>query len=203
MSIIKKIFLGLIALFLLNTAYGQSTKNDFDTDKFLRTIDLEKLIFKNKSLNLIAELSSPRASTSDVNDMDEFFAIGSPDNSSTIITQFDRFQDILHQVDTPEPWVGVTPFKQTQIPLMTLQQGFDAAQQCMAKKGTPISNSMTSVTIYRTLQSSMVYDYTFTDSGLPTGFCQEVLYVPSKQDCAFGMVVFCHMDMSTLEHKIK
>jgi hypothetical protein len=200
MNISKMLFLCVMIGFL-STAYSQT--NSFDTDKFLRTIDLQKLLEKNKALNLIAQLSDPSASTSNVDDMDDFIGIANIDTGS-IFTEFDRYQDILQQIRMPFPWIGVAEFKQHQIPAITLQQGFESVQSCMAQQGEPVSNTISRVVIYRTINSShIVYDYLFTDKQLPWGTCQEVLYDPIGKNCEYGMIDNCHIDMSTVVAHVK
>ncbi|GEM_PF-2308269 len=197
------LFICITSAIFFKTAIAKT--DDFDTDKFLRTIDLPKLINKNKVLNLIAQLSTPFTSTSNVNDMDDFFAIANIDeNYDSIITEFDRSQDILQQITLPSAWVGVSPYNQLRIPLETLQQGFQDVQTCMSKQGTPISNTISRLVIYKTIDTEkMIYDYAFTDPNLPFGICQEVLYIPSTHGCTYGMVVFCHVNLLTLKQKNK
>jgi hypothetical protein len=177
-------------------------------DELFKSVDLIKLINKNQTVNLQAQMSDPLASSMYINDLTEFTAIGvvfnEEDKGSTFVTRFDENQNILQKISHPAPWLGVQEFSQKEIPALSLQEGLELAKSCMADKGEPVSDQIARVTIYKTIRSSqVVYDYGFKDANLSPFLCQEVLYTPETGDCQKGMISSCHFIVSYAIKKIK
>ena len=187
---------------------AHSANKKFSIDELFKSADLMKLINTKQAVNLQAQLSDPKASTAYVSDLNEFVARGvlfdQYDVGSTFVTQFDMDQTILHKIQYPVPWIGVQEFTQSELPTVSLQEGLELVKSCMAGKKEFISDQITRVTIYKTIQSGqMIYDYVFKDSMLRPDLCQEVLYVPKTGDCEKGMIIKCHIDMPSEVKVIK
>jgi hypothetical protein len=178
--------------FSYGNAYSKSVEPT-DVDKLFKKIDLTKLTGTNHAHNLMAQLSDPAASTDNINDMNDFIALSVNTNNQTIIVEFDKNQNISKKITMPMPWVGVANFHKKEIPDTSLQEGLQAVRSCMSEKGTTLSEQITRVAIYKTLNTQqIVYDYVFKNENLPDGFCQEMLYTPDTRDCEAGMQVTCH-----------
>lgn len=188
--------LALVVLFLLSVP--AFSKPRFDVDTFLRTANLFSLVGNFAVLNLGAQMLDPDASTSSVDDLNDFVLLGNPLFSSsdgTNAIEFDNREKIIKKIDLGAPWLGVKAFIQWQIPNLNLQEGLRLVQICMAAQGDPTPTTISRLVIYRTLNTlQTVYDYVFKDPDLQSGACREVLYTPINNTCQRGHVVNCHLD---------
>lgn len=185
-----------VLLFLLCTSYAFARNQTIDVDNFLRTVDLKKIIYTDKAVNLHAQLSDPNASTTNVDDLNDFLAIGSKSTGiiDTLITEFDIQSNILAKKTYRLPWIGVGKFMQSEIPALKLQDGLSLVKSCIAiKMLRPAPEKIHRIVLYRTLQThQIIYDYLFVMKTLPDGICQEILYTPDTGNCEMGMQTTCH-----------
>jgi hypothetical protein len=183
----------LIFTFLMIFTASVNAKS-INVDNLLRTANIDALIGTNTPLNLHAQMKDPAGKTQDVNDFDDFIALGVINSTQhTVIAEFDATQKIIQKVEYDQPWIGVSPFSQSEIPAMTLQEGFAAVKACIGH--TP--DEITRVAIYKTqLSKEIVYDYVFLDPSLSANRCQEYLYLPAKNECQVGTIASCHLDPS-------
>lgn len=187
----------ILSCFILttgNAALSSTDKKLTDIDTFFRHLDLNKLVGTDKVLNLAAQMSDPSASTTRLNELNEFLAIAAvpPDYNATI-TRFDQEEKIIRRIDYQLPWIGVDQFSPDELPALSLRDGMQLVQACMVSKGEPLLEQVSRVVVYKTLnKSEMIYDYVFKDPYLSEDFCQEMLYSPATGDCQKGREVFCH-----------
>lgn len=178
------------------------SKNTIDVDNLLKTADLTKLVGNSHALYLTAQTKDSSIVTSFVNELDDFVVLTSSveEDNSTVITEFDQYQNVLKTVSLPEPWLGVALYLPAEIPALPLQDALQLVQSCMADKGDPTPTEISRVTVYKTQRTAqMVYDYVFRDPNYPAGVCREVLYTPDTEDCERGMIVNCHDNLSVKE----
>jgi len=170
-------------------------------DAVLRKLDLMKLIEKEQAFTIQAQMSDPRSSTKNVNDLTEFVAISVKDNDDSVWTRFDRNQNILKQMHLL-PMMGHDQFTIQEIPSIPLQEGLDLVRTCMAEKGETLPENIVSVSIYKALHatSHMVYYYLFrSPTYLHDGMCLGYIYVPASEkgvpgDCQRGMREPCRLE---------
>lgn len=187
----------IASLLLLGSSPVFSSKEIIiDVDNFLRTVDLTKIIYTNNAVNLVAQLSDPTASTVNIDEMTDFFAMGSKDKGliNTWLVEFNNQSEALAQKNYRLPWIGVGKFIQSEIPKVKLQDGLQLVKSCIATKMLrPAPEKIHRVVIFKAIQTNqMVYDYVFVTPRLPAGQCQEILYTPDTGDCQMGIVVACH-----------
>lgn len=189
MSILKnQMALSCILLSLTTTALGG------EVDKLFQQADLKKLIGSNKVLNLMAQTSNPEASTNMIDTLDDFVAIGNTPLNQTVIAEFDKTQKILQQRTVDSPWVGVRAYSQKELRHLSLQKGLASLKACMRKQGVILPDNISRVTVYKALvNGNIIYDYTFK---FHSNSCQEMLYVPTTDECQPGMKVNCHYDIA-------
>lgn len=194
MKLIKNSCAAAILLFLSSYTLA----NTLDVNKYLREVNLTKLINQEKSRNLSAQMNDPtgQAATRNIDEMSDFFVLAVNQKNQTIMTEFDGQQNILSQNIKDFPWIGVKDFSQTgdlnKVPT-TLQEGLQLVQTCMARKQYPLSGEVHRVTIYKMQQTDqMVYDYAFKNPELPSSICEEILYIPATGECYNGAHVMCH-----------
>lgn len=185
-----------VSLFLSFPAYS---KLGINVDELLRTANLVDLLGNNEVLNLGAQTIDPNASSSSVDDLNDYIILGYPTASSEFIhaVEFDNNQKIINNADLGIPWLGVKLYKQSEIPNLSLQDGLQLAQLCMAAKTPPdpTPSTISRVFIYKTLNTlQVVYDYVFKDPNLMPGICREVLYTPATNTCERGYSVNCHVN---------
>ncbi|TAK77618.1 MAG: hypothetical protein EPO11_02455 [Gammaproteobacteria bacterium] len=195
---LKKILMYILP-WLFTFSLSVSAKSDNDIDTILKQADLQTLIGTDKAVNLGAQYQNPNASTNDVNNFNDFIAVGDLPwpIAHTNMTSFDANQTILHNRTRYQSWVGVANFKQDEIPDVSLQDGLMAVQVCMQQHRNPTpSDQVAHVIIYKTLNTArIVYDYAFIDPALTKGHCQEVLYTPATKSCEEGAVTMCHLNL--------
>lgn len=192
----KKIFIFtmlLSTLYLISPSafcYGKGT--DVPVDQILRSANLTTLIGQDYVVNLIAQTKDGSISTRLVNNLDDFVVLGVPANDDrTEIAEFDQNQKIIRKESFGAPWMGVDNYTQKEIPETSLQAGLDALKTCIAKKNVPIPDEITSVIVYKDLQSnSFIYDYIFKNP--TTNLCHEYAYVPANNTCFVGNPHDCH-----------
>jgi len=197
---VKKLALStlLLSVTFSLSAYSATTS----IDAVLKQADLMTLIGTDEVVNLVAQFRDQNASTDNVNNFDNFVAIGVLPSPVTHINSadFDASQTVLKETKRMGSWIGVANFKQNEIPELSLQDGLIALQACMQRHRNPTpTNRVTNVTLYKTLNTAqVVYDYAFVDPALPKGSCQEYLYLPSAKYCEEGTVTSCHLNIVTL-----
>jgi len=173
-----------------------AANDQMDVDNFLRTVDLKQIIHTNRVVNLSAQMSDPNTNTTNVNDLNDFLAMGtkSEGDIKTWIAEFNSQLNVLDQKQYNAPWIGVDHFTQNQIPKLNLQDGLELVKSCIATKThTPIPTQIHRIVLYKTIQTkNIVYDYVFVMPKLTPGTCQEILYIPETNDCEWGAQTLCH-----------
>lgn len=198
----RSVFISTVLFLLLSlittSAYSQY-REKINIDRFLKNVDLIKFIGKNHPANLGAQMRDPNASTRNVDELENFLAIGVlyPENN-TVMTEFGIDQQIINTKTFDSPLLGVMEFSQKEIPMISLQQGLESLRTCMANQGVGVPEKITRLFIYKTVNTSdIVYDYVFKYG---PHACQEVLYTPAKgmhpEQCQMGMAVNCHFEMT-------
>lgn len=201
----KSTFVPALLVLSLSLSAPAFSKTNIDVDGFLKSANLTKIIGSDIALNLEAQLSDPNAATTQISDLGDFIVLTDIGNEATAV-EFDQFQNVLQSKNYKAPWLGVATYQQKDIPQVSLQNGLQLVQECMADKGDPTPNEITRLVIYKTLNTTeMVYDYVFKDPNYDAGVCREVLYTPSTEDCERGMLVHCHNDLAIamLEKKFR
>ncbi len=162
-------------------------------DDIFKKADINKLMGPGDLLSIQAQLSDPQATTTDVNQLNEFMIIGA-NNNRTIMSVFDNKQTILKKGIYKWPWIGIAVLTQGEIPSnVTMQDGFNLLKTCMARKNEPIPEQITRASVYKSIEGSqIIYDYTLK---YPSGGCQEALYNPRMGTCQSGMSVACHYEI--------
>jgi hypothetical protein len=100
----------IASLFLLCTSSAFSSNETIDVDNFLRTVDLTKIIYTDRPVNLDAQMSNPNASTMNVDEMSDFLALGTKSKGTikTWIAEFDSQSNVLSRKEylSPLVWCG-------------------------------------------------------------------------------------------------
>lgn len=193
----------VIVLFLLitaNSVYSKKIDPIDDVDTLIRKADFTQLVNTPSVRNIIAQTKNPNKSTDEINDFNEFIVLGVNKNNETVVAKFDINQKLLQRITYKNAWMGVADFTQNEIPNLSFQEGLRATQSCMYDKGQVVSNTVSRIVIYKNLKTQqIVYDYAFSSPDLYENFCQEILYIPAKKDCAMGIVAPCHQDIMNLQ----
>ena len=116
---------------------------------------------------------------------------------------------ITKKIELEGPFLGVDAYLQNEIPALSLQEGLEALQSCMAKKRIHLPDEISRIVIYKTLKSSLhpvqpdssriVYDYVFKE---PFGhLCQEFVYSPASASCYEGLRVNCQINILDLQNQ--
>lgn len=212
MFALKKMFYCLSAVILLafaSLSFAEPIQGTVSLDRFFRyDIDIKKLTFdkEGRVLNLMAQMQDPSATTDNVNDFDQFFALGNvyvvPKGYDSVIREFDKYQKMAKPEFNGLPWLGVLPFAKEDIPKVMFQDGLNKVKQCMKEQGVTLPDKIARFIIFKANvpPQNFVYDYVFRDESAPVNKCQEVLYMPEQGTCNFGMAVNCHFEMETLKN---
>lgn len=206
---IKNYLLFLVSFLFLSVGNAALEKSNVDSsfkftdrikinvDSLFKTADFVKIIGTDKVLNLMAQMSNPKATTPNINELNEFIVLSTvqPDYY-TVIASFDKDQKIIKKVTYDEPWLGVSYLSQNELPSLTLQDGLQLANACMLNKGQQIPDQVARVVIYKTINTQqIIYDYVLRNPKAKPGVCEEVLYSPATGECQNGLRPRCHYDV--------
>lgn len=204
-SLITCVVVTLSSLSFAEPLVGKPSNIDqVNLDTFFRNdLDIKRLVFDKNSqvLNLMAQMKDPSARTDNVNQFDQFIAIGALvyfTKVFSVMSEFDKLQTVSNRRFYGDPWVGVFPFSQSDIPTMSFQEGLRHVKQCMAKQGHTLQDKIARIVLYKAIlpPNHFVYDYIFPASETTPSRCQEVLYLPTEDFCTYGLIVNCHFEVN-------